>query len=112
MNVFGYYLKAGLRHACTVNAAIAHSEPETGKVVILLVNQAIEMKGFNHHLLCLMQCCMNGVLIDEVPKFLTPLPSKITNAIQLENLFYATDLIFIPLKLNGVTSYFEVRTPT
>ena len=30
----------------------------------------------------------------------------------LENRFDATHSIIIPLKFNGVTSYFEVRTPT
>ena len=34
------------------------------------------------------------------------------HAIQLENPFDATHPINIPLKLNRVTSYFEVRTPT
>ena len=55
VNVFGYDPKVGLKHACIVNAAVAYTEPETGQVVILLINQAIEMKGLNHHLLCLMQ---------------------------------------------------------
>ena len=55
---------------------------------------------------------MNGVAIDEVPKFLAPIPSETTNAIQLENPFDATHPIFIPLKLIRVTSYFKVRVPT
>ena len=61
MNVYGYDPKAGLKHACTVDATVAYTEPETGQVVILLINQAIEMKGLGHHVLCLMQCCTNGV---------------------------------------------------
>ena len=67
------------------------------------------MKGLDHHLLCLMQCCMNCVLIYEVPKFLAPNPSETTHAIQLVNPFDATHPIINPLKLNGVTSYCEVR---
>ena len=58
-----------------------------------------------------MQCCMNSVLINEVLKFLASIPSETAHAIQLENPFDATHPIIIPLKLNGVTSYFAVRTP-
>ena len=81
MNVYGYDHKAGSKHACIVNANVAYTKLETGQVVILLINQAIEMKGLDHHLLCMMQCCINGVLIDEVPKFVAPIPSKTMHAI-------------------------------
>ena len=54
---------------------------------------------------------MNGVLIDNIPKFLA-VPSETMHAIQLENPFDATHPIIIPLKLNGVATYFEVWTPT
>ena len=100
MNVFGYDLKAGWKHVCIIDAAIAYTEPETGQVVIPFINQAIEMKGLDHHLLCPIQCCMSVVLINEVPKFLALIPSETTHAIQLENPFDATHPIIIPLKLN------------
>ena len=61
-------------HSSIVYATVAYTKPETTQVVILLTDQAIEMKGLNHHLLCLMQCYMNGVLINEVPSFWHPLP--------------------------------------
>ena len=70
------------------------------------------MKGLDQHLLCTMQCHVNGVLINKVPMFLVPVPSETMHAIQLENLFGATNPIIIPLKLNRVTSYFKVRKPT
>ena len=71
------------------------------------------MKGLNHHILYQMQCCMNGVVIYEVPKFLTPIPSETMHAIQLENSFDATHPIIILLKLNGVTTVFwSIRTYT
>ena len=58
VNVFGYDPKAGLKHDHIVNAAVAYIRPETGQVVILLINQGIKMKGLNHQLLCPMKCCM------------------------------------------------------
>ena len=70
------------------------------------------MKGLDHYLLCPMQCHMNGGLINEIPKFLTPIHSETMHAIQLKNFFDATYPIIIPFKLNGVISYFKVRTPT
>ena len=46
------------------------------------------------------------------PKFLTLIPSETMHAIQLENPFDGIHPIIIPLKLNRVTSYFNVRKPT
>ena len=86
MNVFGYDFKVRSKCACIVDATIAYTEPKTGQVVILSINQAIERKGLNHLFLCPMHCLMNGVLIKEVPKFLAPIPSETMHAIQLETL--------------------------
>ena len=68
VNVNGYNPKARSKYACIVDATVVYTEPGTGLVIILLTCQAIETKSLNHHLLCPMQCCMNGVLIDDVPK--------------------------------------------
>ena len=112
VNVFGYYPKAWSKHAHIVNATVASTKSETGKVVILLINKVIEMRSLNSHLLSQIQCCMNGVLIDEVPKFLASIPSDTMHYIQIVNHFNAAHSIIIPLKLNGVTSYFDVKKPT
>ena len=103
----GYDPKSGSNHACIVDATVAYTEPETGCVVILMIKQAIEIKCLYHHLFCLMQCCMYGVLIDEVLKFLASILSETTHAKQLENPFDATHLFIIHLKLNEVSSYYE-----
>ena len=112
MNVFGHDSKAGIRCACIVNAVIAYTEPEMVQVIILLINLKMDKNGLNHHLFCPTQCCMNGVLIDEVPKFLAPVPSENTHAIQLNSPFDANHSITSPLKLKRVISYFKVRMPT
>ena len=65
-----------------------------------------------NHLLCPMQCHLNGVQINEVPKFLAEIPSETTHAIELVDPFYATQPLIIPLKLNGATSYFDVYSPS
>ena len=55
---------------------------------------------------------MNSILINEVPKFLGPIPSETLHAIQIENPCDATHPVIIPMKSNRVTSYFKVRSPT
>ena len=95
-----------------VDTTLAYTEPEIGQVVILLTNQAMAVKDLDHYLLCLMQCCMNGVIIDEVAKFLAPISSETMDAIQLDYSFDDIHPIIIPLKSNTVTRYFEVNTPT
>ena len=76
VNVFGSDHKAGSKHTCIVNATVAYTKPETGHMVILLINQVIDMKGLDQHLLCSMQCHMNGVQIDEVPSSSHPFPVR------------------------------------
>ena len=50
--------------------------------------------------------------ISEVPKFLAETPSKTTPAIKLVSPFDATHPLIIPLQLSGVTSYFDVYSPS
>ena len=83
-----------------------------GQVIILLVNQVIEMKGLNCHFLCPMECLVNDVLIDRVVKFLASIPSKTMHVIQIKNPSSATHPLVLTLKLDGVTSYFDVRKST
>ena len=106
MNVLGYSPKAGLKPVLVVD--------DTGdRWSYYPFNQPGNWdEGPHHHLLCLMQCHMNSVLIAKLPKFLAPFPSETTHALQLEKPFNATHPIIIPLKVNEVTSYFKVRMPT
>ena len=108
MNVFGYDLKVGSRHACPINVIFAYNEPQMGQEVIILTHHAIEMKGLNHQLMHPMQCCMNGVWINEVPKFLAPNHSETMHVIQVTIPFNATNSIIIPWPLTRVTRYFDV----
>ena len=106
MNVFVYNSKRGSKSVCIVDVAIAYAELETGQVVIVLINDAIEIKGLNHHLLILTQHHETIVLINEVSKFLEPIFSETMHTIQLVNSFDITYPIIIYLELNEVTSYF------
>ena len=95
-----------------MTAAVAYDHPQTGQVYMLVVNQAIEVPHLQHHLLCPMQCRMNGVKLNELPKFLADDPDESTHALQVGDPLDSGHPLTIPLSLKGVTSYFRVRKPT
>ena len=106
VHVYSYDPKDGHRRAKTVDAAVGYQDPQNGQKVILMITQTICIDGLVKHLLCPMQCCLNGVRISEVPKFLAESPSETTHAIELVHPFDATHLLIILLQLSRVTSYF------
>ena len=72
-----------------------------------MINQAIHINGLEYHLLCFMQCHLNGQHIHGIFKFLAEGPSVTTYAIELPHPFNAAYLLIILLQLIGVTSYFD-----
>ena len=108
VNVTPFLQKLGtIKRAPIVDAAVAYDDPKSGETYILVINQAIHIPEMTHNLLCPMQCRMNDVLIDEVPKFLAPQPSDTTHSIHFKR-----NHLIIPLELDGVISYFPSRKPT
>ena len=87
---------------------MGYQDSQSGQRFILMINQAICIKSLENHMLCPMQCCVNGVHISEVHKFLVEHSSKTTNAIELTEVFYSAHLLTIPHKLTSVTSYSAV----
>ena len=77
---------------------------------ILMINQSVWIGGLDNHQLCTMQCCLNGVHIGEVSKFLAESPSETTHVIELVNSFDEAHLLIVPLQLSGVNSSFDVYT--
>ena len=77
-----------------------------------MINQAICIDGLDNPLLCLMQCHLNGVLISKVPKFLAETPSETTHAVELVVPFDITHPLIIQLQLSGITSFFDVYSPS
>ena len=55
-----------------------------------------------------MQYHLDGMHINEVPKFLAESPSVITHAIESSDPFNAVHPSIIPLQLSSVTRYFDV----
>ena len=77
-----------------------------------MVIQAIQINGLGNHSISPMQCHLNGVYMNEVPKFLAESPSVTTHTIQLLDLFNATHPLMILHQLSSVTSYFDVYSPS
>ena len=90
VNVYGYDPKVGSKCVSIINVTVAYTEPETGQVVIFLIKKVIEMKSIDHHFLCPMQCQINGVMINEFPKFLSPILSE-----TMHSLISPTQLLFL-----------------
>jgi len=100
------------RRAKVVDAAIRYTCRDTGDHLILMINQAIYIPEVDHCLLCPMQCRINGVEINEVPKFLMHDPTTSTHSIQIADPTNAVHPYTIPLQLEGIVSYFEYALPT
>ena len=95
-----------------MDAAIWYTCHDTGDHLILMINQAVLVPEMDHCLLCPMQCWINGVEINEVPRFLSQDPTTSTHSIRIANPTDEVHLYTIPLQLEGVVSYFEFPLPT
>jgi hypothetical protein len=93
-------------NAFKVTAALAYDDPRTGHAILLIYHQVLHIPGMKSNLLCPMQLRHSGVTVNDRPKHCTPTPSVDDHTIVF------SDGFVIPLKLDGVTSYFTTRTPT
>jgi hypothetical protein len=88
-----------------VKGTVAYDNHETGEVIILIFNQALYFGDkLSHILLNPNQMRSFNIIGEDIPKHIS---TKSTHSfiINEENLT-------IPMKLNGIISYFNVRTPT
>lgn len=79
--VYGYDQKDGSKDYHTVTSVVAYDHSQTGQTYMLVVNQAIEVPHLQHHLLCSMQCRMNGIKLNDRPKFLADDPDESTHVL-------------------------------
>ena len=91
--------------AKVVDATVRYTCRDTGDHLIL-------MSEVEHSLLCPMQCRMNGLVIYEVPKFLTTNLTASTHSILIADPTNDVHPYTIPLQLEGIVSYFEYSLPT
>ena len=112
INVTGYNPNGPVhKDLRTVTAALAYDDAHSGETVILVVHQAIYIPDLNHNLLSTMQLRLNDVMVNDVPRFLTDKPTRLTHTLVIPTDDF-DDSYVIPLALHGVASSFPTRKPT
>jgi hypothetical protein len=69
----------------TVSSVLAFDHLRDEQIYHLVFHQAIHMSQLDHHLLFPMQCHVNDVTINNVPKFLTSFPTDNTHVQNLDD---------------------------
>jgi hypothetical protein len=112
VNFSGYDPKGPVSLALkTVSAGMAYNLPGSGRVVILIVQQSINLPHFPHNLINPMQMRMNDVVVNETPILQCANPTNLSHAITVKG-DNMNDQLAIPLDLFGVVSCFTTRKPT
>jgi hypothetical protein len=96
----------------TVSGVVAYDDPQTGRMLHLIINQAIHIPHLDHHLLCPMQCRVNDVIIKDLPKFLASNPTDQMHALTINDPNNPLQPVILLLTLRGVTLLLNVRTGT
>ena len=89
-----------------VHAAVDYDFPITGNSTILIINNALYIWDMEHNLLPPIMMRLNGLLVDEFPKFLCPNPT-----IENHSIFFPTENTRLPLALHDTNSYISTRRP-
>ena len=56
VHVVGYDESLGTKTYATVSGMVAYDDPRTGRMLHLVIHQAVHIPHLDHHLLCPMQC--------------------------------------------------------
>ena len=112
VSVSGWNAAAGSTECPTVTGVVAYDHPYTGITYMLVWHQAIYLATMENHLVCPMQCRVNGVVVNDTPKIFVENPTDQSHAIVVRDPMDPENTTIIPLELSGVTSRFSVRTPS
>jgi hypothetical protein len=112
VTVVGYDESLGTKTYATVSGVVAYDDPQTGRTLHLIIHQAIHIPHLDHHLLCPMQCRVNDVIVNDLPKFLASEPTDQTHALTIKDPDNPLQPVILPLMLRGVTSLLYVRPVT
>jgi hypothetical protein len=112
VSVVGYDKSLGSKTYQTVSGVVAYDDPQTGRMLHLIINQAIRIPHLDHYLLCPMQCRVNDVTVIDLSKFLVANPTDQTHALTINDANNPLQPVILPLTLRGVTLLLNVRTVT
>ncbi len=83
VSIVGYDESLRSKTYQTMSGVVAYDDPQTKRTLYLIISQAIHIPHLDHHLLCPMQCCVNDVIVNNLPKFLAADPTDQTHALTL-----------------------------
>ena len=89
-----------------VNCALAYDCTITHQTYILLIYNALYMKTMDVNLIPPFLMRLNGIEINECPKFMSTNPS-----IQDHSIYFPEQDVRLPLQLQGIVSYIPTRKP-
>jgi hypothetical protein len=112
VSVVGYDKSLWSKIYQTVSGVVAYDDPPTGRTLHLIINQAIHIPHLDHYLLCPIQCRVNDVTINDLPKFLMANPTDQMHALTINDADNPLQPVILPLTLRGVTLLLNVRTVT
>ncbi len=112
VSVAGYNKVLGSKTYQTVSGVVAYDDPQTERTLHLVINQAIHIPHLDHHLLFPMQCPVNGVTVNDLPKFLAANPTDQMHALTINDSDNPLQPVILLLTLRGVTSLLNVRIVT
>ena len=108
MTVSVYEPQLGSRYFNTVSAVLEYTHPLTGHIYHLVIHQDIQIPNFDHHLLCPMQCRVNDITINDVPKLLMKTPTPDSHSIVAHYINNPLTPLVLSLYIHGVTSWLPV----
>jgi hypothetical protein len=93
-----------LRNIPIIKAAVAYDHPDSGEVIVIIINQALYFGDeLDEILLNPNQIRAQGNTVDDIPKIFGGKSHSIT---------FPSENFSIPLELRGIISFFPVRTPS
>jgi hypothetical protein len=111
VTVSGYDPSGETKSLRSVSAALGYVIPETGKIVLLIIHQAISLPTLDHNLLSTMQMRLHDVVVNETPKLQSTEPTSLSHTISVRG-DEVDDVLVIPLDLFGVVSCFPRFKPS
>ncbi len=108
----GYDKSLGSKTYQTVSGVVHYDDPQTGRTLHLIIDQAIHIPNLDHHLLCPMQCRVNDVTLNNLPVFLAANSTDQAHALTINDPNNPLQPVILPLTLRGVVLLLNVRTVT
>jgi hypothetical protein len=103
----------GKVHTLIASVAVAYDVQTTNETYILIFHQVLCIKEMVHNLISPFQVQMNQIVINEAP-IISLRSTHLASSIPLDAHLIVIDdpPLQIPLRLNGIMSYFHTRKPT